>query len=66
MLRKLVRNGSKTEEYHYVYSNEQILQICKTSDIPTYVAKQQESYLGHLARQPSHCLTNDDQKTKQH
>ena len=30
MLRKLVRNGSKTEEYHYVYSNEQILQICNT------------------------------------
>lgn len=69
MLRKLVRNGSKTEDFRYIYSNDQILRFCNTSDIPTYVAKQQESYLGHLARQPNHCLTkkllfNDDQRTK--
>ena len=69
MLRKLIRNGSKTEEFRYIYSNEQILRFCDTTDIPTYVAKQQESYLGHLARQPNHCLTkrllfNDDKRTK--
>ena len=69
MLRKLVRNGSKTEDLRYIYSNEQILRFCNTPDIPTYVAKQQESYLGHLARQSNHCLTkkllfNDDRRTK--
>ena len=31
--------------------------MCKTEDIPTYVARQQESYLGHLARQSNKCLT---------
>ena len=49
MLRKLVQNGSKTEDFRYVYSNERILQRCKSEDIHTYVARQQESYLGHLA-----------------
>jgi len=69
MLRKLVRNGSKTEDHHYVLTNERILQLCKTDDIPTFVAKQQGSYLGHLARQRNECLTkrllfNDDKRTK--
>lgn len=58
MLRKLVRNGSKREEdYRYLITNDQILQICQTEDIPTFVAKQQASYLGHLARQSNQCLT---------
>ena len=57
MLRKLVQNGSKIEDFRYVYSNERILQICKSEDIHTYVARQQESYLGHLARQSNNCLT---------
>ena len=57
MLRKLVQNGSKTEDFRYVYLNERILQICKSEDIHTYVARQQESYLEHLARQSNKCLT---------
>ena len=69
MLRKLIRNGSKTEDHHYVFTNERILQLCKTDDIPTFVAKQQGNYLGHLARQRNECLTkrllfNDDKRTK--
>ena len=51
MLRKLIPNGTKTEDFHYIYSNERILRMCKTEDIQTYVARHQESYLGHLARQ---------------
>ena len=69
MLRKLVENGSKTEDFRYVYSNERILQICKSEDIHTYVARQQESYLGHLARQSNKCFTkrllfNANKRTK--
>ena len=48
MLRKLVKNGSKTDNYHYIHSNNDILQLCCTEDIHTYVARQQASYLGLL------------------
>ena len=69
MLRKFVRNGSRNEELYYIYSNDKILSLSDTEEIPTYVAKQQESYLGHLARQSNHCLTkrllfNIDKRTK--
>ena len=69
MLRKLIPNGTKTEDFHFIYSNERILRMCKTEDIPTYVARHQESYLGHLARQSNKCLTkqllfNANKRTK--
>ena len=69
MLRKLVRNGCKREEFRYTLTNEEILARCKTSDIPSFVLKQQASYLGHLARQPNTSLTkrllfNDNKRTK--
>ena len=69
MLRKLVRNGSKTEEYRLVMTNQDILRICRTDDIATFVSKQQSSYLAHLARQSNQCLTkrllfNANKRTK--
>ena len=57
MLRKLVRNGSKTENFRFIIPNKEILRICQTDDIGTFVAKQQANYLAHLARQPNQCLT---------
>ena len=68
MLRKLVRNGCRCDEFRYVINNE-ILGTCKTTDIQSFVSKQQASYLGHLARQTSKSLTkrllfNDDKRTK--
>jgi len=51
MLRKLVRNGCKKEEFRYVMTNNEILRLCRTDDIPTFVSKQQTSYLAHFARQ---------------
>ena len=50
-------------------TNDEILAICKTSDIPSFVLNQQGSYLGHLARQPNTSLTkrllfNDNKRTK--
>ena len=71
MLRKLVRNGCKRDEqFRNVMTNHEILQRCKTSDIQSFVLKQQTSYLGHLARQPNTSLTkrllfNDNKRTKQ-
>ena len=43
--------------------------MCKTEDIHSYVARQQENYLGHLARQSNKCFTkrllfNDNKRTK--
>ena len=51
-------------------SNAELLQVCKTTDIPSFVLKQQMSYLGHLACQSNKCLTkrllfNDDKRSKQ-
>ena len=51
MLRKLVRNGCRRDKFRYVMSNDEILETCKTTDIKSFVSKQQASYLGHLARQ---------------
>ena len=69
MLRKLVWNGSKTENFKYVITNEEIIEICHTKDIHRFVERQQASYLAHLALQPNSCLTkrllfNDDKETK--
>ena len=69
MLRKLVRNGCKREEYRYTLSNPRIHELCKTDNIETFVSKQQASYLGHLVRQSNKCLTkkllfNDNKRTK--
>ena len=70
MLRKLVRNGCKRDEqFRNVMTNHEILQRCKTSDIQSFVLKQQTSYLGHLARQPNTSLTkrllfNDNKRNK--
>ena len=69
MLRKLVRNGCKREEFRYTMTNAEILARCKTSNIPSFVLKQQASYLGHLACQPNTSLTkkllfNDNKRTK--
>ena len=69
MLRKLVRNGSKTENFRFIIPNKEILRICQTDDIGTFVAKQQANYLAHLARQPNQCLTkkllfNTNKRTK--
>ena len=70
MMRKVVRGGCKREEFRYTKSNAEILQVCRTADIPSFVLKQQTSYLGHLARQSNKCLTksflfNDDKRSSQ-
>ena len=57
MLRKLVWNGFKTEDFRYVFTNEEIIEICHTEDTHTFAERQHASYLAHLARQPNSTLT---------
>ena len=70
MLRKMIRGGyRKTENHHYFYTNKDVLTICGTDDIQTYVSRQQTSYLSHLVRQSNSTLTkrltfNNDRVTK--
>ena len=60
MLRKMIRGGfereindNEEETFHYVLSNDEVLQICKTKDIMTHVTKQQSNYLALIARRPN-------------
>ena len=61
MLRKMIRDGYKrrveTEnEFSYVYSNEDVLRICKTGSIAEFIQKQQIKYLAHIARCPNNTI----------
>ena len=72
MLRRMVNNGFKRKvdtEFSYHYSNEDILQICKTESITDYVSKQQRKYLANIIRKPNSYIVkklhfNDDKVTK--
>ena len=55
--------------YIYIYTNKDILNLCKTEDIIPFVHRQQTNYLAHLARQTNKTLTkrllfNDDRNNK--
>ena len=79
MLRKIVKGGTKrrnsahdTEDssFHFIYTNDDILCICNTDDIHTFIEKQQINYLAHITRQPNQTLTkmllfNSNKRTKQ-
>ena len=43
-------------DFSYVYSNEDVLRICKTGSIEDFIRKQQVKYLAHIARCPSNTL----------
>ena len=53
MLRKMVKNGFKRrdEAWSYVFTNEDLLRICKTVSIETFVSLQQRSYFAHVVRE---------------
>ena len=53
MLRKMVRNGfarrnTENEEWGYIFTNRNLLEMCKTEKIDSYVTKLKQRYLGHL------------------
>ena len=58
MLRKMVRKGYRRIDgtYRYAISNEQLLRICGTSCISSFIAKQQKKYLAHVVRMSDVCM----------
>ena len=76
MLRKMIRGGfdrvvdeNNEITFQYVLSSEDVLQICHTEDIMKYVRRQQENYLGHIARKNNtsivkRLLFNDNRNQK--
>ena len=70
MLRKMIRNGyQRSDDNHYIFTNKNVHDICKTEDITDFVGRQQTSYLAHIVRQHNSTLTkrllfNDNKYTK--
>ena len=58
MIRKMVRKGyrRKRDTWSFVLTNEQLLQIGKTEDLKSFIAKQQKRYLAHTIRRDDSSL----------
>ena len=62
MLRKMVRGGfnrrnADAEEWSFKITNLQLLEICKTESIESFIKRQQQKYLAHLIRQTDDSIT---------
>ena len=57
-LRKMAKGGHRRKEgsWSYVYTNENLLQMSGTTDVITFVQKQQKKYVAHLVRRPNTCM----------
>ena len=44
------RRNRDENDYSFLITNHELLQICKTEDVITHVEKQQTKYLAHIAR----------------
>ena len=68
---KVSKSSSADEgnEFKLLYTNADVLRICKTQKLSDFVVQQQSKYLAHLCRQPHQTLTkqllfNDDKYSK--
>ena len=68
LLRRMVRGGFKRKEgsMAFVKTNKEILELCKTEQIETFIFRQQRRYLAHIIRQEDNSLVktltfNNDQ-----
>ena len=59
MLRKLVKNGSKTEDFRYVYSNERILQNVNLKTFTLTLQDNKKATLDILLDNQTNVLQND-------
>ena len=59
MLRKMVRGGYKRKdgEWGYKITNEQLITMCKTESISSFVERQRKRYLAHVIRLPNKSIT---------
>ena len=63
------RRNRENEDFGYVITNNDVLQICKTEYVISHVEKQQSKYLAHIARRKNRnnakrLLCNDDKNYK--
>ena len=58
MLRKMIKNGyqRKTNQWNYVYTNEDVQRICHASDISHFVKSQQRNYAAHIIRKGNNSI----------
>ena len=72
LLRRMIRGGfkRKTDSMAYILSNEDVLRICNTEMLETFVARQQKAFLAHIIRRDDNSLVkqltfnNDDNKRR--
>ena len=52
ILRKIIRGGfsRKPENYSFVYTNQNIYDICKTTPLRQFIAQQQRKFIAHIIR----------------
>ena len=70
-LRKMTKGGYRRKEnsWSYVLTNEDLLRIAKTVDLPTFVREQQRKYAQKIIRQENKSMTkqlmfNDDKASR--
>ena len=58
LLRRMVRGGFKRKEDRMAFekSNKDILEICKTEEMSTFIARQQKCFLAHIIRTEDNTL----------
>ena len=58
LLRRMVRGGFKIQDNRmaFKFTNDAILQLCKTENIETFIARQQRNFLAHIVRRDDSSL----------
>ena len=58
LLRRMVRGGFKRQDDRmaFKFSNDAILELCKTENIETFIAHQQRNFLAHIVRRDDSSL----------
>ena len=71
LLRRMVRGGFKRQDDRmaFKFTNNAILELCKTESIETFIARQQKNFLAHIVRRDDSSLLkqltfNDDSVRK--
>ena len=63
MLGKLIPNGTKTEDFHFIYSNERILRMCKQRTFKHMLQDIKKVILVILLVNPTSALRNNSSLT---
>ena len=51
-IRKMTKGGYKRKDnsWHFVFTNMNLLEMAKTTDLTSYIRRQQRNYVGHVIR----------------